>query len=45
MRDACERSNEASLAQALFTWRYVPETRNRTLEEIERHWSGAKEAT
>ena len=28
-----------SLAQALFTWKYVPETRNRTLEEIERHWS------
>jgi SP family arabinose:H+ symporter-like MFS transporter len=30
-----------SLAQALFTWKYVPETRNRTLEEIERHWSEA----
>jgi SP family arabinose:H+ symporter-like MFS transporter len=28
-----------SLAQALFTWKYVPETRNRTLEEIEQHWS------
>ncbi len=28
-----------SLAQALFTWKYVPETRNRTLEEIEKHWS------
>jgi SP family arabinose:H+ symporter-like MFS transporter len=34
-----------SLAQALFTWKYVPETKNRTLEEIERHWTGAKEAT
>jgi SP family arabinose:H+ symporter-like MFS transporter len=30
-----------SLAQALFTWRFVPETRNRTLEQIERHWSEA----
>ena len=30
-----------SLAQALFTWRFVPETKNRTLEEIERHWSDA----
>jgi SP family arabinose:H+ symporter-like MFS transporter len=28
-----------SLAQALFTWKYVPETRNRTLEEIEQHWA------
>ncbi|HEU4925123.1 MAG TPA: MFS transporter, partial [Burkholderiales bacterium] len=28
-----------SLAQALFTFKYVPETKNRTLEEIERHWS------
>ena len=28
-----------SLAQALFTWKFVPETRNRTLEEIEKHWS------
>ncbi|HEV8329894.1 MAG TPA: sugar porter family MFS transporter [Steroidobacteraceae bacterium] len=28
-----------SLAQALFTWKYVPETKNRTLEEIEEHWA------
>ena len=28
-----------SLAQALFTWRFVPETRNRTLEEIEEFWA------
>jgi SP family arabinose:H+ symporter-like MFS transporter len=28
-----------SLAQALFTWKYVPETKNRTLEEIEQHWA------
>jgi SP family arabinose:H+ symporter-like MFS transporter len=28
-----------SLAQALFTWRFVPETRNRTLEEIQEFWS------
>src|SRR5688572_23034473 len=31
-----------SLAQALFTWRFVPETRNRTLEEIEKHWSASR---
>jgi len=28
-----------SLAQALFTLKYVPETKNCTLEEIERHWA------
>src|SRR5262245_41429342 len=27
-----------SLAQAIFTWRFVPETRNRTLEEIQEFW-------
>jgi SP family arabinose:H+ symporter-like MFS transporter len=27
-----------SLAQAIFTWRFVPETKNRPLEEIERFW-------
>jgi MFS transporter, SP family, arabinose:H+ symporter len=27
-----------SITQALFTWRYVPETRNKTLEEIEAFW-------
>ena len=30
-----------SLAQAIFTWRYVPETKNRPLEEIEVFWSQA----
>ncbi|MGH8242438.1 MAG: sugar porter family MFS transporter [Steroidobacteraceae bacterium] len=30
-----------SLAQALFTWKFVPETKNRTLEEIEQHWKEA----
>ncbi len=30
-----------SLAQALFTWKFVPETKNRTLEEIEQHWREA----
>lgn len=28
-----------SLAQALFTWRFVPETKHRTLEEIEKFWA------
>ncbi len=27
-----------ALSQAIFTWRYVPETRNKTLEEIEDFW-------
>jgi SP family arabinose:H+ symporter-like MFS transporter len=30
-----------SLAQALFTWRSVPETKQRSLEEIEQFWSAA----
>jgi len=28
-----------ALAQAIFTWRFVPETKNRTLEEIEEQWN------
>jgi SP family arabinose:H+ symporter-like MFS transporter len=27
-----------SLAQGLFTWQFMPETKNKTLEEIEQHW-------
>ena len=28
-----------SLAQAIFTWRFVPETKNKPLEEIEQYWN------
>ena len=28
-----------SALQALFTWRFLPETKGKTLEEIEDHWS------
>lgn len=31
-----------SLAQAVFTWRAVPETKNKSLEEIEHFWEGGK---
>lgn len=27
-----------SLTQAIFTWRYLPETKNKPLEEIEQYW-------
>jgi SP family xylose:H+ symportor-like MFS transporter len=29
-----------AIAQAVVTWRWVPETKNKTLEEIERAWAG-----
>ena len=29
-----------ALAQAVFTWRFVPETRNKPLEEMEENWTG-----
>jgi MFS transporter, SP family, arabinose:H+ symporter len=32
-----------SLAQAAFTWRFVPETRNKRLEEIEAYWTAFKQ--
>jgi SP family arabinose:H+ symporter-like MFS transporter len=34
-----------SLAQALFTWRFVPETKNKTLEEIEAQWDAFQPAS
>jgi hypothetical protein len=34
-----------ALAQAIFTWRFVPETRNKTLEEIEAQWEAHRPAT
>ncbi|MGI0135051.1 MAG: MFS transporter, partial [Candidatus Micrarchaeaceae archaeon] len=30
----------AALAQGIFTWLYVPETKNRSLEELESYWTG-----
>ena len=32
-----------SLAQGAFTWRFVPETRNKRLEEIEAYWNAFKQ--
>ncbi len=32
-----------SLAQAAFTWRFVPETKNKRLEEIEAYWTAFKQ--
>jgi Na+-driven multidrug efflux pump len=31
-----------ALCQGVFAWRYVPETKNKNLEEIEAYWMGAK---
>ena len=31
-----------SLLQAIFTWRFLPETRNKPLEEIEQYWVAPK---
>jgi MFS transporter, SP family, arabinose:H+ symporter len=31
-----------ALTQALFTWRFIPETKNKPLEEIEDHWVALK---
>ena len=33
-----------SLIQAVFTWRFVPETKNKPLEEIEKYWLPQKNA-
>lgn len=32
-----------SLAQAIFVWRFVPETKNKALEDIEKYWSTSRE--
>jgi SP family arabinose:H+ symporter-like MFS transporter len=32
-----------ALGQGIFTWRFVPETKNKTLEEIEVYWSDPKQ--
>lgn len=32
-----------ALGQGIFTWLLVPETRNKSLEEMESHWAGAAE--
>ena len=34
-----------ALAQGIFTWLCVPETRNKSLEEMESFWAGASEET
>jgi SP family arabinose:H+ symporter-like MFS transporter len=34
-----------ALGQGIFTWLCVPETRNKSLEEMESHWAGAGAAT
>ena len=31
-----------ALTQAVFTWRFVPETKNMPLEEIELYWTASK---
>ena len=34
-----------SLAQAVFAWKFVPETKNRPLEDIEKFWTGVAPQT
>jgi hypothetical protein len=33
-----------AVTQALVTWKWVPETKNRTLEEIEKAWASQEPA-
>jgi hypothetical protein len=34
-----------AVAQGLFTWLWLPETRNKSLEEMESYWVGAEATT
>jgi hypothetical protein len=31
------------MTQSVFTWRFLPETKNKPLEEIEAYWTASKQ--